>query len=83
VISTYLFGKSLNLIDAADYSERVDQMRSFTRGIWVAIHFQFIRVIMSNMPQWVIALSADAWLKTIAVSSFRIHFYGSWLINGF
>lgn len=42
-------------------------MRSFTRGIWIAIHFQFIRATMTSMPRWLASMFNDAWLKIIFV----------------
>lgn len=70
IISRYLFGKSLNMIGAPDFIERAETMRSFTRGIWVAIHFQFIRKAMTSMPKWMVSMMSDAWPKVIWVSVF-------------
>ncbi|MCJ1239560.1 hypothetical protein MMC14_007558 [Varicellaria rhodocarpa] len=65
IISRYLFGKSLDLVAAPDFIERAEQMRSFTKGIWVAIHFQFIRSTLVSMPRWLAATFLDAWVKVL------------------
>ncbi|KAK4113198.1 cytochrome P450 [Canariomyces notabilis] len=65
IISRYLFGKSLGLISAPDFLERAEQMRSFTRGVWISIHFQFIRDTMLAMPRWITSFLNDAWVKVL------------------
>ncbi|KAI3329671.1 cytochrome P450 [Ustulina deusta] len=65
IISRYLFGKSLGLVSSDDFIERAEQMRSFTKGIWIAIHFQFIRNIMLALPRWFMAYLSNAWVKVL------------------
>ncbi len=67
IISRYLFGKSLGLVSSDDFIERAEQMRSFTKGIWIAIHFQFIRNIMLALPRWFMAYLSNAWVKVLWV----------------
>ncbi|KAJ8063557.1 hypothetical protein OCU04_007429 [Sclerotinia nivalis] len=63
IISHYLFGKSLNLISAPNFIEKAEQMRSFTRGVWVSMHFPLIRSAILSAPRWVVAFMNDAWVK--------------------
>lgn len=67
IISRYLFGKSLGLVTSPDFIERAEQMRSFTKEIWVAIHFQFIRNTLLALPRWLIAYLSNAWVKVLWV----------------
>lgn len=61
--------------------ERAEQMRSFTKGIWVAIHFQFIRNILLALPRWVLAFLSGAWVQVLWVSNIRIfHFSGMYVL---
>ncbi|KUI64500.1 Trichodiene oxygenase [Cytospora mali] len=65
IISRYLFGKSLGLVTSPNFIERAEEMRSFTKGIWVAIHFQFIRYTLLALPRWVVAYLSDTWVKVL------------------
>ncbi|KAI0441398.1 cytochrome P450 [Xylaria telfairii] len=65
IISRYLFGKSLGLVTSPDFIKRAEQMRSFTKGIWVAIHFQFIRNTLLALPRWAIAYFSNAWVRVL------------------
>ncbi|KAI1636385.1 cytochrome P450 [Biscogniauxia mediterranea] len=65
IISRYLFGRSLGLVTSPDFKERAEQMRSFTKGIWVAIHFQFIRNFLLALPRWVLAYLSGAWVQVL------------------
>ncbi|KAI1442050.1 cytochrome P450 [Annulohypoxylon stygium] len=65
IISRYLFGESLGLVTSPNFIERAEQMRSFTKGIWIAIHFQFIRYTLLALPRWVISHLSDAWVKVL------------------
>lgn len=67
IISRYLFGKSLGLISSTNFIQRAEDMRSFTKGIWVAIHFQFIRHMLLALPRWVVARLSDGWVKVLIV----------------
>ena len=48
--------------------QRVEQLRAFTRGIWVSIHFGIIRTVLTAMPRSIAALTNEAWPKVIWVS---------------
>ncbi|KAK4223162.1 Trichodiene oxygenase [Podospora fimiseda] len=65
IISRYLFGKSLDLISSPDYLERAEQMRSFTRGVWFAIHFKWVRDLALNMPRFLGSVFNDAWVSVL------------------
>ncbi|XDG09714.1 hypothetical protein ABKA04_009329 [Annulohypoxylon sp. FPYF3050] len=65
IISRYLFGESLGLVTSPNFIERAEQMRSFTKGIWIAIHFQFIRYTLLALPRWIISHLSDAWVKVL------------------
>ncbi|OQE24211.1 hypothetical protein PENFLA_c010G02605 [Penicillium flavigenum] len=64
IISRYLFGKSLALIEQPNFArESVDQLRSFTSGIWISIHSSLIRYIVQAMPRSVALIVASGWMK--------------------
>ncbi|TGO19736.1 hypothetical protein BPAE_0334g00030 [Botrytis paeoniae] len=63
IISRYLFGKSLDLISAPDFIEKAEEMRSFTKGAWVSMHFPLIRSFVLSAPRWMVAFMSDAWVK--------------------
>ncbi|KAI0485717.1 cytochrome P450 [Xylaria cf. heliscus] len=65
IISRYLFGESLGLVTSPDFIERSEQLRSFTKGIWVAIHFQFIRNTLLALPRCFIAHLNNTWVKVL------------------
>ncbi|PGH13222.1 hypothetical protein AJ79_03780 [Helicocarpus griseus UAMH5409] len=66
IISRYLFGKSLKLIEQANFAkETVDQLRSFTSGIWVSIHISLIRVLIMAMPRSMATIFASGWMKIV------------------
>ncbi|KAJ5936910.1 cytochrome P450 [Penicillium verhagenii] len=65
IISRYLFGKSLDLVSSSNFVERAEQMRSFTKGIWIAIHFQFIRNTLLALPRWILAYLSDTFVKIL------------------
>ena len=67
VISSYLCGKSLGMLQAPDFIQRAEEMRAFTKGAWVAIHFQFIRNTLLAMPRWITALLNDTWVGVLWV----------------
>ncbi|MCJ1442380.1 MAG: hypothetical protein MMC23_002874 [Stictis urceolatum] len=40
-------------------------MQSFTRSIWIAIHFHFIRTALISTPRWLATRFNDSWLKIV------------------
>ena len=72
IISRYLFGQSLGLVTSPDFIQRAEQMRSFTKGIWVAVHFQFLRNMMLALPRRLMAFLSDEWVKVLWVRSSRL-----------
>ncbi|OXV07329.1 hypothetical protein Egran_04906, partial [Elaphomyces granulatus] len=80
VISRYLFGKSLALIELPNFAkDRVDQLRSFTSSIWVSIHISLIRNLVLSMPRSVANVVASGWMKilwfceTVAAEAIKEH----------
>ncbi|KAI1975531.1 hypothetical protein LOZ55_004632 [Ophidiomyces ophidiicola] len=66
VISRYLFGKSLNLIELSNFAaDRIAQLRSFTSSIWVSIHISLVRNIILSMPRSVANVVASGWMKIV------------------
>ncbi|RWA06751.1 hypothetical protein EKO27_g8359 [Xylaria grammica] len=65
IVSRYLFGESLGLVTSSDFIERSEQLRSFTKGIWIAIHFQFIRNALLALPRSFIAHLNGTWVKVL------------------
>ena len=47
--------------------ERVEQLRGFSKGIWVSIHFSFIRQLMISLPQWVVKIMNESWVNVVHV----------------
>ncbi|KAG9230877.1 cytochrome P450 [Amylocarpus encephaloides] len=66
IISRVIFGKSLDLIELPNFGmQRVKQLRAFTRGIWVSIHFGIIRTIITSLPRRLAELTNEAWPKVV------------------
>ena len=63
----------MGLISSPDFIERSEQMRAFTKGIWVAIHFKFIRYAFIAMPRWIMGLLSDEFVKMHIVSIFTTY----------
>ncbi|KAF4997551.1 hypothetical protein FGRMN_3756 [Fusarium graminum] len=66
IISRVIFGKCLNLIDMPDFAtDKIEEIRGFTKGVWISIHFGAIRNLMMNMPQWLVRMMNESWVGII------------------
>ncbi|CAG8074955.1 unnamed protein product, partial [Penicillium nalgiovense] len=65
IISSHFLGQNLNLIAAANFIERSAEMQSFTKGIWMAVHFSFIRYILVATPRWMLAYLSGTFVDVI------------------
>ncbi|PYI09625.1 cytochrome P450 [Aspergillus sclerotiicarbonarius CBS 121057] len=54
IISRYLFSQSLRLVSSDNFIQR-----SFTKGIWFAVHCQFVRNALLGLPRWMMAYEKD------------------------
>lgn len=70
IISRVIFGKCLNLIEMPDFAtDKIEEIRGFTKGVWISIHFGAIRNLMMNMPQWLVRMMNESWVGIIDVSN--------------
>ncbi|KAM0277611.1 hypothetical protein ACHAO9_012497 [Fusarium lateritium] len=66
IISRVIFGKCLNLIEMPDFAtDKIEEIRGFTKGVWISIHFGAIRNLMMNMPQWLVRMMNESWVGII------------------
>ncbi|GAB1191743.1 hypothetical protein APSETT444_000925 [Aspergillus pseudonomiae] len=65
IISSHFLGKNLDLIAAPNFIERSAEMQSFTKGIWMAVHFSFIRYILVATPRWMLAYLSGTFVDVI------------------
>lgn len=50
-------------------SDKIEEIRGFTKGVWISIHFGAIRNLMMNMPQWLVRMMNESWVGIIDVSN--------------
>lgn len=67
IVSELLFGKSLNMISAPDFTQRVKDMQFFTKGVWVALHFPILRILIIKGPRWLANILSATYIKMITV----------------
>lgn len=65
IISTHFLGKSLDLISAPNFVEKSEEMQSFTKGIWMAVHFSVLRYILVALPRWMLAFISGTFVDVI------------------
>ncbi|KAG9571188.1 hypothetical protein KCU71_g481, partial [Aureobasidium melanogenum] len=65
IVSELLFGKSLGMISAPNFTERVRDMQFFTGGVWIALHFPILRMLVTNGPRWLAAKLSATYVKMI------------------
>ncbi|KAI8954532.1 cytochrome P450 [Xylaria longipes] len=72
IVSELLFGKSLNMIAAPDFLERVKDMQLFTGGVWAALHFKMLRKLITGGPRWLAAHLSESPAAYLARSADRL-----------
>ncbi|KAJ8122061.1 hypothetical protein ONZ43_g1648 [Nemania bipapillata] len=65
IVSELLFGKSLNMILAPDFLEKVKDMQFFTGGVWMALHFTMLRKLITDGPRWLAQFLSKTYIKMI------------------
>ncbi|KAK0613232.1 cytochrome P450 [Immersiella caudata] len=70
VISAYLFGKSMDLINQPNFGKQsVERLRSLTDNIWILVHFGFIHKFVSALPRFVATWLNETWQMAILVEA--------------
>lgn len=67
IVSELLFGKSLDMISASDFLQRVRNMQFFTAGVWTALHFPLLRVLVTDAPRWLAAWLSATYVEMTTV----------------
>lgn len=70
VVSELLFGKRLDMVSATDFRTKVKDMQFFTSGVWAALHFTYLRKVITEGPRWLATYLSGTYIKMITV---RIH----------
>ncbi|KAL7892318.1 cytochrome P450 [Trichoderma sp. SZMC 28014] len=65
IISTQFLGKNLDLISAPNFVERSKEMQTFTKGIWMAVHFSVLRYTLVALPRWMLAFISGTFVDVI------------------
>ncbi|KAI1741372.1 cytochrome P450 [Xylaria scruposa] len=65
VVSELLFGKRLDMVSATDFRTKVKDMQFFTSGVWAALHFTYLRQMVTEGPRWLATYLSGTYIKMI------------------
>ncbi|KAI0201516.1 cytochrome P450 [Astrocystis sublimbata] len=65
IVSELLFGRSLDMVSAPDFRNKVKDMQFFTSGVWVALHFTFLRQLITDGPRWFAQYLSATYIRMI------------------
>jgi hypothetical protein len=57
------------MVSAPDFRERVKDMQFFTGGVWVALHFPWLRMLITDGPKWLSSKLSPTYIKMTTVGT--------------